>query len=267
MRLNPNKCDFRVESRKFLGFQVNKRGIEMTLEQSKAIFQMHPLKTKEQMQTLKGKLVAFNKFISRYSDRLQPFFKAQKGASSEEWGPKCDRAFQDIKDYLTSPLILSWLVEGEEVYLYLAASAVGVSKALVKANRDGRQRPIYFVSKMLTDVETRYIEFEQITLALRMAAKKLHPYFQAHTIVVLISYPIIDILQKPNALERLLKWVIELSEFDIVYRPRSAIKGQVLADFIVELSNMPMDIISEPLWIFETEGSSKAFRKGISMVL
>ena len=112
---------------------------------------------------------------------------------------------------------MSQLVGGEELYLYLDASAKAVGAALVRSDGDGKQRPIYFVSKMLTTVETRYIDFQRITLALRMTSKKLCPYFQAHTIVVLSSYSIKVVLQKPNASGRLLKLAMELSEFDIEY--------------------------------------------------
>ena len=91
---------------------------------------------------------------------------------------------------------------------------------------------------MSTDVETRYTNFEQIALALRMASKKLCPYFQAHTIIVLSSYPMRIVLHKPDASGQLLKWIMELSEFDIENRPKSAIEGKVLADFIVKLSDV-----------------------------
>ena len=170
-----------------------------------------------------------------------------KGASPGEWGLECDKAFQAIKDYLASPLILSQPVEGEEIYLYLKTLALAVSATFVWASSDDGQRPVYFVSKMLTDVETRYTSFERIVLALKMEAKKLLPYFQVHKIVVLTSYLIRAILYKPDASRILLKWAIELRELDIVYHPRSTIKGQVFADFMVEMSDMPQDGINEPL--------------------
>ena len=71
-----------------------------------------------------------------------------------------------------------------------------------------------------------------------MTAKKLCPYFQAHTIVMLTSYLIRAILNKPDASRRLLKWAVELSEFDIEYHTRSTIKGQIITDFIDELSDV-----------------------------
>ena len=142
-----------------------------------------------------------------------------------------------------------------------------VSTVFIRANKDDKQRPVYFVSKMLKDAETRYIDFEQIALALRMAIKKLHPYFQTHTIIVLTSYPIRAILHKPDASGQLLKWAVELSEFDVIYRPRSAIKGQVLVGFMVKMSYVLPRDVGETLWILETDGSSKVGRGRAGMVL
>ena len=99
-----------------------------------------------------------------------------------------------------------------------------------------------------------------------MAAKKLSPYFRAHIIIIITSYPIIAILHKPDTLGRLLKRVIELSEFDILYRPKSTDKGQVLTDFIAKISDMLPHDISELLWILETDGSPKVVG-GAGMIL
>ena len=149
----------------------------------------------------------------------------------------------------------------------LVASATAVSAALIRANEDEKHKSVYFVSKMLTNTETRYTDFEKIALALGMVAKKLHPYFQDHTIIALTSYSIRVILHKSDALGRLLKWAIELSEFDVVYRPRSAMKGQVLVDFMVEISVVRPHDVGKMLWILETDGSSKTVEGEAGMVL
>ena len=78
---------------------------------------------------------------------------------------------------------------------------------------------------------------EKLILALVTAARKLRPYFQAHTIEVPTEYPMKQVLHKPETSDRLMKWAIELSEFDIRYRPKTAIKGQVLADFVMEFAS------------------------------
>ena len=70
------------------------------------------------------------------------------------------QAFRAIKEYVASPLLLSQQVSGENLYLYLATSATVMSSTLVRSSEGGKQRPVYFMSKVLTDVETRYIDFE-----------------------------------------------------------------------------------------------------------
>ena len=78
---------------------------------------------------------------------------------------------------------------------------------------------------------------EKLAFALVMAARKLKPYFQAYTVVVLIDKPLRRAISNPDAAGRLALWVIELREFDIQYHPRTAIKGQVVADFIAEFTH------------------------------
>ena len=101
-----------------------------------------------------------NRFIFKYSDRLRPFFATLKGAPSKGWGLECDKAFHAIKEYVASPLSLSQPINGEDLYLYLAALASAMSVALVRSGENGKQKPVYFVSKVLTNAETRYTDFE-----------------------------------------------------------------------------------------------------------
>ena len=77
---------------------------------------------------------------------------------------------------------------------------------------------------------------EKLILALVTTSIKLRPYFQAHIVEVPIEYPMKKILHKLETSGRLIKWAIELSEFDIRYKPRIAIKGQILVDFIMEFT-------------------------------
>ena len=79
---------------------------------------------------------------------------------------------------------------------------------------------------------------EKLAFALVTAAQKLKPYFQAHTIIVLTDQPLKRAMSSPEAARRMVLWAIELSEFDIQYRLRTAIKGQVVADFIAEYTQL-----------------------------
>ena len=116
------------------------------------------------------------------------------------------------------PPLLSKPIEGENHYLYLAVSKEAVNTALVR-EEEKVQWSVYYVSKRLLDVENRYPELEKLALALMVTSKKLRPYFHAHPIEVLTNYPLRQVLQKLEASSRILKWVIELRQFEVNFYP------------------------------------------------
>ena len=148
----------------------------------------------------------------------------------------CEEAFSALKNYLSSPPILVSPSEGELLSLYLAVSYFSTSAALVR-EQDRGQQPVYYCGRALRGAEERYSKMEKLVLALVTTARRLRPYFQAHTIEIPIEHLMKQILYKLETLGRLVKWAIELSEFDIRYKPRTSIKGQVLADFIMEFTS------------------------------
>ncbi|KAK3003569.1 hypothetical protein RJ639_018904 [Escallonia herrerae] len=179
--------------------------------------------------------------------------KALKNMKNFEWTAECQTSFDELKEYLASPPLLSKPVMGEDLFLYLAVAESAVSAVLVR-EQDGQQLPVYYVSKVLQGAEQRYPNAEKLAFALLNAARKLRPYFQSHTITVLTDKPLRRILHKPDLSGRLIPWSVELGEFDIHYRPRPSIKGQALADFIVECT-LPIEVEESPL------GSDYALRE------
>ena len=167
-----------------------------------------------------GRLAALGRFISRFTDRLKIFFTILKEANQAGWNEECDRAFTQIKQYLAQPPILASPDASETLFVYLEISEVAVSAALFKENDDIRKKPVFFVSKSLADTETRYNHLEQVALALRIASKKLRPYFRAHPIMVLTGLPLLSTLHKPYLSCRMARSAIELSEYSIQYKPR-----------------------------------------------
>ena len=125
----------------------------------------------------------------------------------------------------------------EELFLYLAVSSAVVIAALVR-EEEKVQKPVYYVSRALQGAEERYPPMEKLVFALVTAARKLKPYFQAHTMIVLTDKPLRRVISNPKAAGQMVLWTIELSEFDIQYHPHTAIKGQVVADFIAEFTNV-----------------------------
>ncbi|KAK3039116.1 hypothetical protein RJ639_028862 [Escallonia herrerae] len=186
---------------------------------------------------------------------------AIRKAKDFEWTEECQKSFEELKHYLSSPPLLTKSVNGEDLFLYLSISEVAVSTVLIREEK-GKQRHVYYISKVLQNVETRYPRIDKVALALVISARKLRPYFQSHTVVVLTDQPLGKVLQNPDASGRLVNWSVELGEFDIKYKPRTAIKAQAISDFVVECTipeDLPQLILSEVSdpWLLYVDGSSK----------
>ena len=130
MKLNPGKCAFGVTAGKFLGFMVSQRGIEANPNKIRAIMEMEPPRNVKEVQSLNSKIAVLNRFMSRATDKCLPFFRTLK--KSFEWTAKCQRAFEELKSYLSSSPLLSPSQPGEEFFLYLALSPAAVSAALIR---------------------------------------------------------------------------------------------------------------------------------------
>ena len=121
------------------------------------------------------------------------------------------------------------------MFVYLVVSPQAVNAVLL-AERESVQFPVYFVSHVLKDAECKYSLVEKFGLPLLMASRKLRPYFLAHSILVYTDQPLKQVLQKMGAFGGMIKWAVELNMFALTFETRIAIKGQALADFIVELT-------------------------------
>ena len=115
----------------------------------------------------------------------------------------CQRAFEDLKAYLTTTPLLSPSVLGEELYLYLAVTSHAVSSTLIK--KEGRvQKPVYYTSRALREAEAQYPQIEKLAFALIIASRKLRHYFQAHVINVMMDHPLKKPMNKLEAVGRLI---------------------------------------------------------------
>nr|XP_017217204.1 PREDICTED: uncharacterized protein LOC108194776 [Daucus carota subsp. sativus] len=281
LKLNPDKCTFGVEAGKFLGFMVSNRGIEANPEKIKAVQEMQPPRTQREVQKLAGSLAALRRFVSKLAERCLPFFELLKGAKNQklvEWSPDCQRALDEIKAYLSKPPILTKALPGEPLYLYLSAGPLAVGAALIREEA-GQQKPVYYVSQVLKDAETRYPNLEKFAFALITASRKLRHYFQGREIRIVTDQPLRKIIHKPDISGRLVNWAIELSQFSLTFLPRTAVKAQVLADFVVECNfpeNQSTPMETEPetpvepnpeSWILHVDGSSTTERSGAGLIL
>ncbi|GJZ78693.1 reverse transcriptase domain-containing protein [Tanacetum coccineum] len=189
--------------------------------------------------------------MSKSAKKSLPFFKTLKKCTKNNDSNGTAEAKNDIssneKKLIAKLPMLTAPKEKEELIIYLTAAKESIS-AVLMTEKDGKQVPIYFVSRALQGPEINYTPMEKLKLAL--------------------------ILSNPKVTGRLLKWSFELEEHDIHYRPRTSVKGQILADFIVERpeddpSDTPIEDEEElpDPWILFTDGSSCIDGSGAGLIL
>jgi hypothetical protein len=119
------------------------------------------------------------------------------------------------------------------------------------------QRPVYYVSEVLSETKARYPQIQKLLYAVLFARCKLRHYFEAHPVMVVSSSPLGEILRNPDAAGRIAKWSVELMDETLAYAPRKAIKSQILADFVAEWSytQLPPLQIQAECWTLYLDGS------------
>nr|GEV94569.1 reverse transcriptase domain-containing protein [Tanacetum cinerariifolium] len=215
MKLNPKKCAFGIREGIFLGYKVDADGLRVCPDKVKAVLDLPSPKCLKDVQKLNGKLASLNRFLSKSAEKSLPFFKTLKKCTKKsdfQWTPKAEGAFKEMKQSIAELPMLTAPREKEELIVYLAAAKEAIS-AVLMTEMDGKQVPIYFVSRALQGPKINYTPMEKLILAL--------------------------------------------------YRPRTSVRGQILADFIVEhpeddTPDTPMEDREElPYpWIFFTDESS-----------
>ena len=129
IKLNPMKCVFGISLGKFLGFMVSQRKIEANLEKARAILDMTSPRMVKEVQQLTGRVITLNRFVFKATDKCLPFFKNLKQAF--QWMDEWEAAFQNLKENLGKPPLLSPSIEGEDLFLYLAVVQIAISSALI----------------------------------------------------------------------------------------------------------------------------------------
>jgi dsDNA-binding SOS-regulon protein len=205
-KLNPNMCVFGVPSGKLLSFIISHRGIEDNPEKISTITNIKAPTCIKDVQKLTGCMAALNRFISKLGERGLPFFKLLKHQEKFAWTLEADQALAQLKDFLSKPPVLTAPRKKEQLLLYLAATTHVVSTAIVvKQQEDGHaypvQRPVYFVSEVLSESKARYQPVQKLLDAVLITLRKLRHYFQEYSISVVTDYPLGDILRTKMLLE------------------------------------------------------------------
>ncbi|GJR22197.1 reverse transcriptase domain-containing protein [Tanacetum coccineum] len=202
MKLNPKKSSFRVEEGKFLGHMVTSKGIRANPKKTKALADLQSPRTLKEMQSLSGKLAALNRFLAKSAERSLPFFNTLKNITKE-----------NKHEY-------RWTKEAEEAFYQM--------KKLIM------DLPSLTPPWTLNEGERNYAPMGKLALSLIHMTRRLRRYFEAHQVKVITNQPIKNILNNTETSEKLAKYAVELGAYNITFMPHNAVKGQVLADFLLK---------------------------------
>jgi hypothetical protein len=170
-KLNPTKCVFGLPSGKLLGFIISNWRIEANPVKIMAITDMGAPAIIKDVQKLTGCMAALNRFISRLGERGLPFFKLLKCQDKFQWTEEAEQALQDLKHHLHSPPVLTAPLPGEDLLLYIAATSHVISSTIVVERSEeghafGVQRPMYFISEVLSESKVRYPAIQKLLYAI-----------------------------------------------------------------------------------------------------
>ncbi|KAL6192075.1 hypothetical protein ACLB2K_038462 [Fragaria x ananassa] len=227
VKMNPKKCSFGVSIGKFLGFVVHSKGIDVDPDKARAIASTAPPSNQKQLKSFLGRLSYIRHFIPGLAVVIKtsaPLFKkGTKFLCTEE----CKKAYEKVQQLVTKLPTMMAPIPGVPLKLYLAATDTAVGLLLAQDDENGEEYPVYYVSHLLREAKAHYPNTEKICLALIYATQRLHHYFLAHKLQLMIKTDLVRyLLTKPVLSGHLARWLLQLSGFDIECITPRAIKGK-----------------------------------------
>jgi hypothetical protein len=167
-----------------------------------------------------------SRFISRLGEKGLPLYRLLKKHECFSWTVEAQKVLDKLKATLAHMPILTPPTQ--------VVSAVIVVERTEEGHALPVQRPVYYISEVLSDTKTCYPKIQKLLYAVVLARRELRHYFEAHPVTVVSSFPLREIIQNPDAAGRIAKWSVKLMGETLAYAPRKAIKSHILADFVAE---------------------------------
>jgi hypothetical protein len=193
LKMNPLKCAFGVTAGNFLGFLVYNRGIEVDKTKAKVIVQARPPSNKKELQRLLWQINFLRRFIVNVAGKTKVFSPLLRLKDHEAfvWHEEHQKAFDAIKQYLTTPPMLIPPREGKPLKFYISATQESIGSLLAQDNEDGHEQAIFYLSRILNPTECKYSIVEKLCLALYFFALKLRYYMLAYIVFVITQTDVI----------------------------------------------------------------------------
>jgi hypothetical protein len=221
------KCAFAQPYVEYLGHLMSSQGIAKSPKNVDAILKMPAPQDTSGLKSFLGSIQFHAKFLKDISTTLEPLYRLTKKDSTWRWGKEEQSAFNKAREMLCQDTVLAHFDPAQTLGISCDASSVGIGAVLFHRYADGSERPIYNVSKTLSDTQRRYSQIQKEALSIVFALKKFHQYLYGRKFVLVTDHKPLLALFGPTkatpalAANRLARWALLLSQYDynVEYRP------------------------------------------------
>jgi len=221
LQLSPQKCTFGCATVKYLGHVVSREGISVNPEYISAVRNFPVPINAKAVQRFIGKCQYYHRFVPNFSKMCAPLYKATRANITFDWNKECQRAFEELRDALTSCQVLAHPDYSRPFIIDCDGSQDGLGATLIQDQGKG-ERPIAYISRTLGDYEKKWTATEIEAAAVMWALERFRPYIYGIRVLVRTDHSPLEYLRKcTNKCARLERWALKLQEFqfDIQHRP------------------------------------------------
>ncbi|KAK7605320.1 hypothetical protein V9T40_007178 [Parthenolecanium corni] len=228
--IQPDKCEFLKSDIVYLGHQVSADGLRPVSEKLDKL-RRFPIPTNlKELQGFLGLVNYYHKFIPNYSDKIQPLLHLTRKGVEFLWNDERNKTFEAMKKVIENEAVLQYPNFDKTFFLHTDASNVAVGAVLSQYDSENNLRPILFESSTLNHAQRNYSTIERELYAIVWAVKKFRPYLIGQRFEILSDHKPLECITKSNTLSgRLLRWRLELSEYDFTIKHVKG-KDNVVAD-------------------------------------
>jgi transposase InsO family protein len=222
LRLKRSKCLFGHESVRFLGHVVGAAGVSTDEGKIEAVRDAKPPENRREVRSFINFAGYYRRFVEGFAKIARPLSALTSEKAPFVWGPTEQQSFDELKSCLISAPILAHPDFQKDFILYTDASMRAVGAVLAQKDEQGRERVIQYLSRKMSDAETRYTTSEQECLAIIFALRKLRHYLLGRKFTLYTDHEALKyLLATPNLKGKLARWYIEINEFrfDVQHRP------------------------------------------------